>query len=1252
MKRSPTNQYERENAFGRTCVALRRKMGLTQRALGGLLGISEQTIQHWERGRHSPTREHLERLLVLCLQQHAFAPGREHEEAQQLWRASGMLTDFEDFWKRVQLSASAASYGLVVLKRVTAQSVEQLVKHEPPTTSSHLDWGEALDVHDFYGREAERLQLEQWVVEERCHVVSVLGMGGIGKSALSVTLMHQVAPAFQHIVFRSLRDAPPCQNLLADFLRVLSPQPLPKLAGSFEQRLDLLLECFQTQRCLLVLDNLESVLQEHDQEGHFRAGYEDYAALLGRVAESPHQSCLLLTSREMPAELVPLESSPASVCTLRLAGLKPEACEQLFEERDVVGTPHDRLRLTHLYAGNPLALKIVAEVITELYGGEIAPFLQQETVIFSNIRDLLAEQFTRLSATEQALLFWLAIVREPLAIDELKTSLVPPVSDEQVSEALAALERRSLVERSNAAGLQETGETQVTHTLQSVVLEYVTQLLVERVSEQVQYGGWENLVSYALEQAGARDYVRQAQERLIVAPVLVSLQAAYRGPEAVEEQLLRLLSQLRVWDQEAQGYGPTNLITLLRALRGNLRSLDLSHLSIRGAYLQGVEMRDATLVRASLRDTVFTEAFDATWAVAISGSGQYWAVGSRRGEVRIWHVESHHLHLAWQAHADAVDRTLAFSPDERFLATGSWDGTIKLWEVESGALMWTGWHNDIVEGLAFAPDGQRLASCGDDATIRLWDATSGENVETISAQGAVLSVAWSSNGTYLAGGCFDGRIQVWELQGTQPATCVQTLSGHTHWVLGLAFAPDEPSSSPGRGTQLASASWDRTVRLWDIESGRCLHTLEGHTDHVYTVAWSPDRRTVASGGFDDSIWLWDVEHGRYRMVMRGHTDHVYNIAFTPDSLLLLSGSEDKTLRVWDVEKGQCVRIIQSYAVALYDVAWSPDGTQLASVGSDSLVTIWDVTDRELPRVLLGHRWAAFGGVAWSPDGLLLANSGLDNAIRLWNPISGEGVQILRDPDYSDTLFFGVAWSPDGQLLASGSYMHGVQVWDMTARSRRWVGHAHPTFVRCVVWSPDGTRLASCGDDGTICLWRATDGKLLQVLQKHSGNVMTVAWSPDGTWLASGGGGRSTGELFLWDTDDGICVRTFEGQSHPVSAVAWNKLGDQLVSGESDGSLRWWEAPSGQSLAMRKAHQGAVHALKISPDGRLLASCGEDGTLKVWNLESTELVCMLQRDRPYERLNITRTQGLTPAQKATLFALGAIEEDGNPPEQKI
>ena len=160
-------------------------------------------------------------------------------------------------------------------------------------------------------------------------------------------------------------------------------------------------------------------------------------------------------------------------------------------------------------------------------------------------------------------------------------------------------------------------------------------------------------------------------------------------------------------------------------------------------------------------------------------------------------------------------------------------------------------------------------------------------------------------------------------------------------------------------------------------------------------------------------------------------------------------------------------------------------------------------------------------------------------------------------------------------------------------------------------------------------------------------VTSVVWSPDGTRLASGGWGRGSGELFLWDAHSGERLHTFTEYPGSVLALDWSPCGNLLVSGSSDGMLRWWDVQSGECVRMRQGHQGAVQSLRISPDGHRLASCGDDGTIQVWDLESGERLRTLRRDRPYERLNITGVKGLTEAQKATLRALGAIEESALP-----
>jgi len=230
----------------------------------------------------------------------------------------------------------------------------------------------------------------------------------------------------------------------------------------------------------------------------------------------------------------------------------------------------------------------------------------------------------------------------------------------------------------------------------------------------------------------------------------------------VEARFLWLLDHLRGLPQTSQGYGPANLVALLRVLRGDLRGLDFSRLALRGVWLQGVQMQDARLSGAALQDSVFTELFDAIAAVAMSKNGQYWAAGSRRGEVRVWAEAGRTLHTVWQAHSTNVV-ALAFSPDGRTLASASLDGSVKLWNVESGTLLWTGWHTGGINDVAFAPDGHLLATGGDDTLVQLWDPHSGTNVLTLAGQGsAVCSLAWSPDGRLLASGCSDGSIWVWE----------------------------------------------------------------------------------------------------------------------------------------------------------------------------------------------------------------------------------------------------------------------------------------------------------------------------------------------------------------------------------------------------------------------------------------------------------------------------------------------------------
>lgn len=345
-------------------------------------------------------------------------------------------------------------------------------------TKQSQDWGDAIDVETFYGRTKELALATQWIVQDRCRLVALLGMGGIGKTALAVRCAKQIQRKFEYLIWRSLRNAPPIQDLLAELIQFLSNGQETDLPKTVDGRVLRLIEYLRSSRCLLVLDNIETILRSGDRTGCYRRGYEGYGQLLRCVAETPHHSCLVLTSREKPRGLAAKEGETLPVRSLQLTGLQTAAGQEIFKARGSFWASESEWRvLIEHYAGNPLALKMVAPVIQNLFNSSVSKYLEvlkQGTFVFDDVRNLLEGQFNRLSDLEKEVMYWLAINRELVSFSELQGDYLCSVSPGEILEALASLQRRSLIQKT------ANGFTQ-----QPLVVEYVTEQLIERVCTEI-----------------------------------------------------------------------------------------------------------------------------------------------------------------------------------------------------------------------------------------------------------------------------------------------------------------------------------------------------------------------------------------------------------------------------------------------------------------------------------------------------------------------------------------------------------------------------------------------------------------------------------------------------------------------------------------------------------------------------------------------------------------------------------------------
>lgn len=1106
------------------------------------------------------------------------------------------------------------------LRRAAKQGTQQLEQENNCTLAiaPQQDWGEAIDVSIFYGRSYELALLEQWLLQDCCRLVAILGMGGIGKTAFSVKLAEQVQNEFDFLLWRSLSQAPPFVEFAGELVQFLSNQQEVQLPETLQGQTARLLHYLRSSRCLLILDNFESVLQGGSQTGQYLKDYEGYGYLLKSVGEVRHQSCVVLTSREKPQEIGLLEGVSSPVRSLQLQGLTPQEGQPIFTDKGCFSSDcQDWREIFEYYAGNPLALKMVASGVQEVFDGdleELLPYLRQEKLGFADINELLERQFNRLSEVEQQVINWLAVNREPVSLSELETDIASEAITKHLLGILRSLSQRSLVERSEKRW-----------SLQPVVMEYVTSRLVVAIFDDIINQQQEFLRNYALIKAQSKDYIRQAQIRFILQPVIDKLLLSLGSNNQIQQQLKQIISKLRVEDPLQPGYVGGNILNLLVQMQIDLSSYDFSYLTINQAYLQDVSLYDVNFTHCHFSNSVFAQAFGGVLAIAFSPDGQFLATGNTNCDLHLWRVSDRQRLLTLQGHRGWV-RKIAFSPDGQTLVSSSEDGTIKLWNLSLGEYQSTLYKSsNSVYGATFSPDGQLIANGSNDGIIRIWDAVQGNCLQVLQGHTSiVVSVDFSSDGKHLASSGFDNTIRIWNWQTGE---CLQTITAHNNWVVSVQFSPD--------GERLVSASCDRTVRIWHLPEGKCLCVLKGHTEWVWKAFWSPDGKQVASCSEDQTIRIWDVETCTCLHTLQGHSNKVWGIAFSPDGQTLASCSEDQTIRLWQVSNGRCIANIQGYTNWVKTVAFSPNDQVIATGHNDQMIRFWDVSSGKCLREFKAHT-RGISAVAFHPNGEMFASGSEDKAIKIWNLSDGSCIHVLKE---HTNKVWSLNFSPDGSMLASSSFDQTIKLWNVDNGECWQTLEGHRDRVAAVSFNPQGTILASGSDDQTIKLWDLRQGECIETFKEHSGRVNAIAFSPDGQLLASASLDQT---IKIWNVADGKCIRTLEGHTGWVMSVAFYPDGRKIVSGSCDQTVKVWDIFEGTGLNTLKGHTNWIWTVALSSDGLKLVSASEDETIRIWNVETETCSMTLRARRPYEGMKLEGATGLTLAQRSMLTILGAVE----------
>ena len=684
--------------------------------------------------------------------------------------------------------------------------IEKKNKNQDDRKPTRLFLDNHIEPNKFYGREKDIENLLQYINGDETKMLFILGTKGMGKTRLTSELVNKVITKnnYEIIVWKSILDIPPLEVLLTEIILKISVLEKETDTFQYATNSDKLLHLIHNYRCLIILDNFDALLDKEINKSSYRPEYKNYERLIKQIGESNHQSCFLINGRECPQNILSIAEYSNRVNIYKLQGLSVNAGKKLFLELgDFIGEDSLwRIVIEH-YQGNPLMLRLISKYIKSIFFGNLEQFCLKKRKITEQVTEILSWHFSRLNSYEKEVMYILAINRAPMLLSEIEADVVSAITKEKLPDILFNISEKVLLET-----------TQNKFFLQPVIIEFLTEEFICEITNEIVNYKVNFLDKCFILKATGDDYLREVQNRVLILPIRAELISYYKSNNHLIDQLERLLDFAKNNNNNTSfsGYTFGNVINLLISLNVCLDSRDFSGITISQAFLRDVKLQGTNFSNSDLSRSVFSYYFGVIISMTQSNDDRYLAIGTGDGDILIWDLSGNKILYSISAHSGGI-WSVCFSYDNKYLASGGDDSLIKIWNFDKRTeeLSFKG-HSGRINQLCFKRNGYTLVSSSDDCLIKIWKLFLGINVNNYK--------------------------------------CTTILEGHTKRVWSFSFTTDE--------SEIISCSEDKTIRFWNLRSGKSKTLMSGHKNGIRTIAVRNDNKYFATAGQDKQIIIWDM----------------------------------------------------------------------------------------------------------------------------------------------------------------------------------------------------------------------------------------------------------------------------------------------------------------------------------------------------------------------------------------------------------